>query len=314
MSELPIEEPCSNGKDLEHEMDEDLSSLLDDALQDFETLPSFSVKHNKNMGKGAKNSSRKGEVKGNRTTSNLEKNKQGDGNGSRKTNSTSNFSLKGDNSNLTTHNKQPNNASNAFPSEKELEDMFNDLMKSASLENLPKDDTNNPNLDNVLPMMENMMQSLLSSDVLYPPLKELCNKYPEWLAENRQSLKSKEYDDYNKQYAVTRELCHEFEKHQSLKDSKIKITEDAQNTHFEKVFELMQRMQSFGNPPSDIVGEFGAIPNCNTSGNIQQEEGLFQAFLAQNGLDSDGGLQLDPNGRPIIPEGFSENGDKCVVS
>ena len=314
MSELPIKESCSNGKNLENEMDEDLSSLLDDALQDFETMPAFSVKPNKNMGKGAKNSSRKGEVNANRNTSSTERNKQGHGKGSRTNNGNSNFSLKDDKSNLTTQNKQPNDAPNAFPSEKELEEMFNDLMKSASLENLPKDDTNNPNLDNVLPMMENMMQSLLSSDVLYPPLKELCNKYPEWLAENRQSLKSKEYDDYNKQYHVARELCHEFERHKSLNDSNTKITEDAQNTHFEKVFELMQKMQSFGNPPADIVGEFGTIPNCNATGNVQQEEGLFQAFLAQTGIDADRGLQFDPNGRPIIPEGFSENGDKCIVS
>ena len=314
MSELPIKESCCKGEKLEHEMDEDLSSLLDDALQDFETMPNFSAKHSKNMGKGAKNSSRKGEINSNATTSNPEKYNQGIRNDSRKNNCISNFSSKCDKSNFTAPNKQPNNGSKAFPSEKELEDMFNDLMKSASLEDLPKEDTNYPNMDNVLPMMENMMQSLLSSDILYPPLKELCNKYPEWLAENRQSLKSKEYDDYNKQYDVTKELCHEFERHQNLKDSKIKVTEDAQNNHFEKVFNLMQKMQSFGNPPSEIVGEFGTIPNCNPSGNIQQEEGLLQAFLAQNGLDADGGLQFDPTGRPIIPEGFSEHGDKCIVS
>ena len=187
-------------------------------------------------------------------------------------------------------------------------------MKSASLEKLPKDDANNPDFDNVLPMMENMMQSLLSADILYPPLKELCNKYPEWLAENRQSLKSKEYENYNKQYEVTRELCHEFEKHQSMKDSKIKNTEDAQNTHFEKVFELMQRMQSFGNPPPDIVGEFGAMPQWGASGNIQQEEDRFKAFLSQTGLDANGGLQVDPNGKPIFPEGLPANDDNCILS
>merc|ERR1711981_773462 len=107
--------------------------------------------------------------------------------------------------------------------------MFNDLMKSASLDKLPKDDANNPDFDNVLPMMENMMQSLLSADILYPPLKELCNKYPEWLAENRQSLKQKEYDNYNKQYDVTRNLCHEFEKHQNLTNSTSKIEADVEN-------------------------------------------------------------------------------------
>ena len=46
-------------------------------------------------------------------------------------------------------------------------------------------------------------------------------------------------------------------KHQSLKESKANISEDSQQKHFEIVFELMQKMQSYGNPPADIVGEFG---------------------------------------------------------
>ena len=127
-------------------------------------------------------------------------------------------------------------------------------------------------------MMENMMQSLLSFDVLYPPLKELCNKYPEWLAENRQSLSPMEYENYNKQFDVTLQLCQEFERHQSLKVSESKISEDSQQKHFEKVFELMQRMQSYGNPPADIVGEFGAIPSGPNSSIMHNEEERFKSL------------------------------------
>ena len=33
-----------------------------------------------------------------------------------------------------------------------------------------------PGLDNLMPMMEGMMQSLLSKDLLYPAMKELAEK------------------------------------------------------------------------------------------------------------------------------------------
>ena len=37
-------------------------------------------------------------------------------------------------------------------------------------------DGQGPGLDNLMPMMEGMMQSLLSKDLLYPAMKELAEK------------------------------------------------------------------------------------------------------------------------------------------
>ena len=145
-------------------------------------------------------------------------------------------------------------------------------------------------------------------------IKELCNKYPEWLAENRQILKPCDYDNYNKQYDVAMQLCQEFEKHQNLKDSKATITDNVNSKHFERVFELMQRMQSFGNPPAEIVGEFGALQGGGAGRDVRQEEERFKAFLAQNGIDSESGLQFDATGQPILPEGFPRNDEQCLIS
>ena len=301
MSDLPIEDENSKSSSLKQEVDEDLSDLLDEALQDFDQQPSCSFKTSKNDYKGAKSSSPSKKSKSKNVNSQEKENK-----------SFQNDGIFG-NINHSSSNQTPLNASNSIPSEKELEDMFNDLMKSASLEQ--GRDGNNPEVQNVLPMMENMMHSLLSFEVLYPPLKELCNKYPEWLAENRASLKIPDYDKYNKQFEVTLQLCQEFEKHQSLKESKTNISEDIQQKHFEIVFELMQKMQSYGNPPADIVGEFGAIPYGSDSSNIQHEEERFKSFLAQNGLDTSGEkVQLDANGVPMFPKGFSGNEEQCIIS
>ena len=300
MNDLPVEDENSKSNSLKQEVDEDLSELLDDALQDFDQQPTCSFKTSKNDYKGAKSSSPSKKLKSKKINNQENENK-----------SFQNDTSFG-NVNHTSSNQTPL-SSNSIPSEKELEDMFNDLMKSASLEQ--GRDGNNPEVQNVLPMMENMMHSLLSFEVLYPPLKELCNKYPEWLAENRASLKIPDYDKYNKQFEVTLQLCQEFEKHQSLKESKTNISEDSQQKHFETVFELMQKMQSYGNPPADIVGEFGAIPYGSDSSNIQHEEERFKSFLAQNGLDSSGEkVQFDANGVPMFPKGFPGNEEQCIIS
>ena len=306
MSDLPTEKDTSSRE--KTEMEEDLSELLDDALKDFDQQPSCSFKTSKNGYKGAKSS-----IPNHKSKSIIDKNKE-QLNESRTTKENSLF-VSGSKSGSNENKIQPNslNSSNNIPSEKELEDMFNDLMKSASMEQGGQ--ASNADVQNVLPMMENMMQSLLSFEILYPPLKELCNKYPDWLAENRQSLKLSDYENYNKQFEVTLLLCQEFENHQKSKDSKTMRSVDVDQKHFEKVFDLMQRMQSYGNPPADIVGEFAAIPNGSNGINIQHEEERFKSFLAQNGLDINGkGVQYDANGLPILPQGFSGNEEQCIIS
>jgi hypothetical protein len=45
-----------------------------------------------------------------------------------------------------------------------------------------------------VPFMQGMMQSLLSKEVLYPSLKDLVDKYPSWLAENKGKIEQSEYD------------------------------------------------------------------------------------------------------------------------
>merc|ERR1712223_1990408 len=56
MSDLPTEDANSKSS-LKQEFDEDLSDLLDEALQDFDQQPSCSFKTSKNDYKGAKSSS-----------------------------------------------------------------------------------------------------------------------------------------------------------------------------------------------------------------------------------------------------------------
>ncbi|XP_051554886.1 peroxisomal biogenesis factor 19-like [Myxocyprinus asiaticus] len=102
---------------------------------------------------------------------------------------------------------------------------------------------------NILPIMQSIMQNLLSKEVLYPSLKEITEKYPEWLESNRQSFPPDQFTRYEQQYKIMGEICSQFEK-----------DGDRENT-FENILELMQKLQDLGQPPKELAGE--APPGLN---------------------------------------------------
>lgn len=123
-----------------------------------------------------------------------------------------------------------------------------DLVKT--LENLELNENGEGAEDgNILPIMQSIMQNLLSKDVLYPSLKEITEKYPEWLESNRQSIPPDQFMRYEQQYKIMGEICTQFEK-----------DGDREST-FENILELMQKLQDLGQPPKELAGE--APPGLN---------------------------------------------------
>ncbi|XP_051984819.1 peroxisomal biogenesis factor 19-like [Xyrauchen texanus] len=123
-----------------------------------------------------------------------------------------------------------------------------DLVKT--LENLGLNENGEGSSEdgNILPIMQSIMQNLLSKEVLYPSLKEITEKYPEWLESNRQSFPPDQFTRYEQQYKIMGEICSQFEKG------------DRENT-FENILELMQKLQDLGQPPKELAGE--APPGLN---------------------------------------------------
>ncbi|XP_036359241.1 peroxisomal biogenesis factor 19 isoform X1 [Octopus sinensis] len=129
---------------------------------------------------------------------------------------------------------------------------------------------NNPD---ILPVMQNMMKTLLSKEVLYPSLKEISQKYPKWLEENSGKTDKKLIENYKHQYTLMKTICNEFEK-ETTTDS-----DDVKNDRFNKILEFMQEMQELGQPPKEILGEMAP------------------------------GLEFDANGFPKL----SHSGDQCSI-
>ncbi|XP_068621876.1 peroxisomal biogenesis factor 19 [Battus philenor] len=114
-----------------------------------------------------------------------------------------------------------------------------------------------------VPFMQGMMQSLLSKEVLYPSLKDLVDRYPIWLAENKSKIEQTEYERFEKQQKLMEQVCAELEPEQESDP------EDVKRKRFEVVLNLMQQMQDLGQPPTELVGDMGNPPAAFAPPNVQ---------------------------------------------
>lgn len=112
-----------------------------------------------------------------------------------------------------------------------------------------------------VPFMQGMMQSLLSKDVLYPSLKDILSKYPSWMEANGGALSSEERSQYEKQQELMTEICALLEK-ESDNDSP-----EQKKAHFDNVLALMQKLQDYGQPPKELVGDLGPQIPFDAQGN-----------------------------------------------
>lgn len=102
-----------------------------------------------------------------------------------------------------------------------------------------------------LPFMQSMMQSLLSAEVLLPSLKDLTEKYPDWLRENGEKVPKEDKERYEKQLKLMEDVCRELEKEKADDSAEVK------RVRFQAVLDMMQTMQDLGQPPADLVGDLG---------------------------------------------------------
>lgn len=109
-------------------------------------------------------------------------------------------------------------------------------------------------------MFLDMMQQLTQKDMLYEPMKELHDQYPEWLAKNKPpQIKQDDYDRYIRQSVIVKDITNKFEE-PGYKDDK--------EEYRSYIWEKMQAMQAEGAPPEELVKnpfpgtDLGSIPGA----------------------------------------------------
>lgn len=93
-----------------------------------------------------------------------------------------------------------------------------------------------------VPQLFDLMQNLLSKELLYPALKDLSPKFEEWLEKNRPTLSKADRKRFRKQKDIINEIIYVFDD-ESLGDQE----------RFEKNLDLMEKMQSLGSPPEELT-------------------------------------------------------------
>ncbi|KAF8960796.1 Pex19 protein, partial [Flammula alnicola] len=93
--------------------------------------------------------------------------------------------------------------------------------------------------------LENMMGQLMSKDVLYEPLKELADGFPSYLEKPPAPISAEDRTRYESQLVCVKKILVVFEK---------TSYSDANAEDNKQVVELMSEMQTYGTPPSEIMG------------------------------------------------------------
>lgn len=141
------------------------------------------------------------------------------------------------------------------PSEEELQAMFAKMGLEGGMQP--------GGFDNLIPMMEGMMQSLLSKELLYPAMKDIADKFPDWLADNRSKISEEEYNKHNKQYDLTKKICFKFEE----EEEGLEEPDEVKKARFDQIMSLMQEMQSLGHPPKELTGDSSPAFQFDADGN-----------------------------------------------
>ncbi|KAH7043846.1 peroxin [Macrophomina phaseolina] len=98
-------------------------------------------------------------------------------------------------------------------------------------------------------MLMGMMEQLTNKEILYEPMKELYDKFPDWLAKNREKTDKADLERYEEQQRCVKDIVERFERPQYSDDS---------SADREFIVERMQKMQAAGSPPQDLVGDMTA--------------------------------------------------------
>ncbi|KAF1874481.1 hypothetical protein Lal_00029908 [Lupinus albus] len=105
-------------------------------------------------------------------------------------------------------------------------------------------------------IVETMMQQLLSKEILHEPMKEIGERYPQWLEEHKATLSKEDYERYSHQHELIKNLNEVYEKEPG---------------DFKKIVELMHKMQECGQPPNDIVKELAPDFDLASLGQLSPE-------------------------------------------
>jgi peroxin-19 len=125
-------------------------------------------------------------------------------------------------------------------------------------------------------VIDSVMKQLLNKELMYEPMKEVCNRFPTYLATNKDVLSIEEYQRYGNQYQYFQKICHIYE---------------TEPDNFVRLMELMQDIQEYGQPPVDIIKELAPDLQFDETGMPIMGSGgmpmMFPGMINAGGMGGD---------------------------
>lgn len=106
-------------------------------------------------------------------------------------------------------------------------------------------------------VIDNMMRQLLNRDLMYVPMKSVCEKFPQYLAKNATKMTKQEYENYGHMYQTYQ---------------KIVMLYETEPDNFPHLMELMQDLQERGQPPVSYYP-------------LDNKDTFFRSFIHCDGFD-----------------------------
>jgi peroxin-19 len=138
-------------------------------------------------------------------------------------------------------------------------------------------------------LMDGMMEQLLAKDLMYEPMKQVAERFPQWLRDNQSNLSPQEYNEYvcNGGFEhvlpwpcstfskfslfsidISPSLAHYWSRRRKQSDCFQRLVKayetDPSNT--KRFMELMQEAQEFGQPPPDILKDIAPDLELDANG------------------------------------------------
>jgi peroxin-19 len=101
--------------------------------------------------------------------------------------------------------------------------------------------------------LNGMMEQLLSKELMYEPLKQVTEKFPAWLKAHQNTISSQEWKQRQQQFKIFQQLVQVYE-------------DNDNNNKTDRLMDLMQQLQQFGQPPTEIINEIAPELQLNNEG------------------------------------------------
>jgi len=89
-------------------------------------------------------------------------------------------------------------------------------------------------------VVDDVVRQLLCKELMYPPIKHMCEQYPAWLERQRGKMDSTTHTRYTEQHQLFIQIVEVYENDEG---------------NFNRLLDLMTQVQEYGQPPKEIVDQ-----------------------------------------------------------